>query len=194
MSDILHHLQTWIDSQEAFNDILQELDIPGSFVAWADDLAIPWATRTADEMPDALRAILSFVVQLFHRYGFLLNMDKGKTSAVVSFRGTGAPLLRQHFQLGAKPGDSVLIGDKMYFLHYVPSYKHLGTIFAANHRMDLEIRSRVGQAQAAFNLISKPILTNRHLPESTRLQLFRSLVESKLLFGLGAWITQLTGK
>ena len=189
MSDILHHLQTWIDSQEAFNDILQELDIPGSFVAWADDLAIPWATRTADEMPDALRAILGFVVQLFHRYGFLLNMDKGKTSAVVSFRGTGAPLLRQHFQLGAKPGDSILIGDKTYFLHYVPSYKHLGTIFAANHRMDLEIRSRVGQAQAAFNLISKPILTNRHLPERTRLQLFRSLVESKLLFGLGAWIT-----
>ena len=189
MSDILHHLQTWIDSQEAFKDILQELDIPGSFVAWADDLAIPWATRTADEMPDALRAILSFVVQLFHRYGFLLNMDKGKTSAVVSFRGAGAPLLRQHFQLGAKPGDSIMIGDQTYFLHYVPSYKHLGTIFAANHRMDLEIRSRVGQAQAAFNLLSKPILTNRHLPERTRLQLFRSLVESKLLFGLGAWIT-----
>ena len=189
MSDILHHLQNWIDSQEAYTEILQELDIPGSFVAWADDLAIPWATRTADEMPDALRAILRFVMQLFHRYGFLLNMDKGKTSAVVSFRGTGAPLLRQRFQLTPKPGDQILIGEQAFFLHYVPSYKHLGTIFAANHRMDLEIRSRIGQAQAAFNLVSKPILTNRHLPERTRVQLFRSLVETKLFFGLGAWIT-----
>ena len=190
MSDILHHLQVWIDSQEAFNDILQELDITGaSFVAWADDLAIPWATRTADEMPDALRQVMGFVARLFHRYGFLLNMEKGKTSAVVSFRGTGAPLLRQHFQLGPRPGDEVVIDGQTFFLHYVPSYKHLGTIFAANHRMDLEIRSRIGQAQAAFNLIAKPILTNRHLPERNRVQLFRSLVETKLFFGLGAWLT-----
>ena len=190
MSDILHHLQVWIDSQEAFNDILQELDITGSsFVAWADDLAIPWATRNADEMPDALRNVLKFVLQLFHRYGFQLNMEKGKTSAVVSFRGTGAPLLRQHFQLGPRPGDEIPIGDQTFFLHYVPSYKHLGTIFAANHRMDLEIRSRIGQAQAAFNQISKPILTNRYLPERTRVQLFRALIETKLFFGLGAWIT-----
>lgn len=158
MSDILHHLQTWIDKQEAFNEILREFDIPGSFVAWADDLAIPWATRRADEMPGALQTILSFVMQLFQRYGFLLNLDKGKTSAVVSFRGTGAPQMRQRFQLGPQPGDTLNVAGQTVFLHYVPSYKHLGTIFAPNHKMDLEIRSRIGQAQAAFNQISKPIL------------------------------------
>ena len=33
MSNILHHLQAWIDTQPAYNAILQELDLPGSFVA-----------------------------------------------------------------------------------------------------------------------------------------------------------------
>ena len=189
MSDILHHLQAWIDAQEAFNEILQEFDVPGSLVAWADDLAIPWATRRADEMPAALRAILSFVMQLFQSYGFLLNLDKGKTSAVVSFRGTGSPQLRQRYQLGPRPGDTMQVDGQTVFLHYVPSYKHLGTIFAANRKMDLEIRSRIGQAHAAFNQLSKPILGNRHLPEQTRVQLFNSLVGTKLFFGLGAWLT-----
>lgn len=189
MSDILHHLQAWIDSQEAFNDILHEHDVPGSFVAWADDLAIPWATRCASDMPAELRRVLTFVLQLFQKYGFLLNLDKGKTSAVVSFRGPGAPLLRQRYQLGPRPGEEVHIADQIIFLHYVPSYKHLGTIFAANHRMDLEIRNRIGQAQAAFNQVAKPILSNRHLPESTRVQLFQALIGTKLFFGFGAWPT-----
>lgn len=140
-------------------------------------------------MPGALRNVLTFVLQLFQKHGFLLNLEKGKTSAVVSFRGTGAPLLRQRYQLGPCPGETVQIADQTIFLHYVPSYKHLGTIFAANHRMDLEIRSRIGQAQAAFNQVAKPILSNRHLPECTRVQLFQALIGTKLFFGFGAWPT-----
>lgn len=91
-------------------------------------------------MPGALRNVLTFVLQLFQKYGFLLNLEKGKTSAVVSFRGTGAPLLRQRYQLGPCPGETVQIADQTIFLHYVPSYKHLGTIFAANHRVDLDTK------------------------------------------------------
>ena len=189
MADILHQLQRWIDSQTEFQALLKELDISGGFVAWADDLAIPWATRTAAAMPEAIRNVLEFVVKLFQRYGFLLNMDKGKTSAVVSFRGVQAPMLRQQYQLCACPGDSFAIDGKEFFLHYVPSYKHLGTILAANHSFEIEIRSRIGQAQAAFNQIAKPILCNKHIAEITRVRLFHTLVGSKLFLGLGAWIT-----
>ena len=91
MADILHQLQEWINEQVEYQCLLAEYDIPGGFIAWADDLAIPWATHQANEMPGELRRILVFVMQLFEKFGFLLNLDKGKTSAVVSFRGTGAP-------------------------------------------------------------------------------------------------------
>ncbi|CAL1163980.1 unnamed protein product, partial [Cladocopium goreaui] len=83
MADILHQLHEWIHRQEDFQRILAEYDIPGGFVAWADDLAIPWATTRAADMPKELRRILQFVLQLFEKYGFLLNLEKGKTSAVV---------------------------------------------------------------------------------------------------------------
>ena len=73
-------------------------------------------------MPGALRSVLTFVMQLFQRYGFLLNVEKGNTSAVVSFRGTGAPLLRQRFQLGPRPGDTVQIAGQNVFLHWPSTY------------------------------------------------------------------------
>ena len=191
MADILHQLDDWIQRQEDFQRILAEYDIPGGFVAWAYDLAIPWATTRAADMPKELRRILQFVLQLFEKYGFLLNLEKGKTSAVVTFRGSGAPQMRQMYQLNAKPGDSFTLEgrEKQIFLHYVPSYKHLGTTFAANHNLEVEIQQRIGLAQAAFGQIAKPILCNRHLPESTRIQLFHSLIGTKLFFGLGAWQT-----
>ena len=139
-----------------------------------------------------MREILTYVMSLFRGYGFLLNLEKGKTSAVVSFQGAGAPQLRQQFQLHEKPGDTVLVDGQTVFLHYVPPYKYLGTMFAANHRMDIEIRSIIGQAQAAFRQTAKPILCNRHLPEKTRVQLFHTLIGTKLFFGYGAWNTPTT--
>ena len=189
MADVLHQLQEWIDQQVDYQTILAQFDIHGGFVAWADDLAIPWATRTAAEMPIALRKILQFVTKVFAQKGFLLNLDKGKTSAVVTFRGPQAPQYRQSFQLGAQPGDSIEIEGKQVFLHYVPVYKHLGTIFAADHSLDAEIQQRIGLANAAFGQIARPILCNRHLPEKVRTQLFQTLIGTKLFFGLGAWST-----
>ena len=189
MADILHQLQEWIDQQDDYQGILQQLDVHGGFVAWADDLAIPWATRAATEMPAALRKILHVVASLFLSKGFVLNLDKGKTSAVVTFRGPQAPQLRQAFQLGPKPGDAMDFEGRSIFLHYVPTYKHLGTIFASDHSLDAEIHQRIGLANAAFGQIAKPILCNRHLPEKVRAQLFQTLIGTKLFFGLGAWIT-----
>ena len=192
MADILSQLHAWIQQQEAYQRILSDFDIPGGSVAWADDLAIPWVTNQAADMPGELRKILQFVMQLFEKYGFLLNLDKGKTSAVVTFRGSGAPQMRQTFQLGPKPGDSFMHQDRQIFLHYVPCYKHLGTTFAANHGLEVELQQRIGLAQAAFGQVSRPILCNRHLPEHTRIQLFHTLIGSKLFFGLGAWQTPTT--
>ena len=51
MADILHQLQEWINEQVEYQCLLAEFDIPGGFIAWADDLAVPWATHQANEMP-----------------------------------------------------------------------------------------------------------------------------------------------
>ena len=75
------------------------------------------------------------------------------------------------------------------WLHFVSSYKHLGTVFASNHDLMCELRARVGMSKSAFAQISRPILTNRNLPLHLRLQFFNSLIVTKLFFGLGSWPT-----
>ena len=52
--------------------------------------------------------------------------------------------------------------------------------------MDLELNHRIGQASAAFQHLSRPLFTNRHLPLHLRLRFFNALVLSRLYFGLGA--------
>eukprot|EP00435_Cladocopium_sp_Y103_P055590 s1133_g18.t1 len=189
MASIQEHLNSRLTQQEEFVGILQEVGIHIDSITWADDLAVPIATRSADSMPDKLRQLLTHVNALFRSYGFTLNMDRGKTSAVVTFRGTGAPLMRKTYQLCDKPGDTFEVDGQWLHLHYVPVYKHLGTIFSAKHTLDEELQSRMGLAHSAFGQIARQILCNKHLPEATRLQLFQLLISSKLFFGLGAWPT-----
>ena len=75
------------------------------------------------------------------------------------------------------------------WLHFVPAHRHLSTLFASNHDLACELRSRVGIAKSAFAQLSRPVLTNKHMPVKLRLQFFHSLISTKLFFVLGSWPT-----
>ena len=72
---------------------------------------------------------------------------------------------------------------------FVPMYKHLGTYYTDKHDLEAEIGVRIGTAWSAFQSISKPILSNKHLPLRVRSQLFKALILTKLFFGCGTWHT-----
>ena len=97
--------------------------------------------------------------------------------------------MRAKFQLMDRPGMEVKFGTQVVFIHFVAQYKHLGTVFRSSHSMDQEISTRIGIAKSAFAQIAAPILCNRHLPEATRVRLFRALIQSRLFFGIGMWKT-----
>ena len=188
MVDCLVEVNEWISTNQAYATILEEAGIVFDTVCWADDLAIPWATSTAPELAPAVRNLLRFVQQTFARKGMSLNMARGKTSVVAHFVGVGAKEERARLQLTQGGGEWVQFrNDEQVWLHYVPTYKHLGTIFSATMDLDHEIRSRIGVAYSSFQLIAKSILCNRHLPQLVRLKLFRALVLSKLFYGAGSW-------
>jgi hypothetical protein len=116
-------------------------------------------------------------------------LREGKPALLFHSEGK-AQQLRQQYQLVAKPGIACSIADRdEQWLHFVPANKHLGTVFTSDHGLDLEIRCRIGAAKATFVHLAKPLLTNKHLPLKTRLQLFQALVGTKLFFGLGSWRT-----
>ena len=190
MLDVIVELNTWIQDQDPYQCILKELDITFDTVVWSDDLAIPWCTRQAEDIIPALKTLLSKVHQCFERKGLQLNLAKQKTSAVVSFRGPGARALREHYYLHAHGGEVCEFNDSSQeLLHIVPMYKHLGTYYTDKHDLEAEIGVRIGTAWSAFQSISKPILSNKHLPLRVRSQLFKALILTKLFFGCGTWHT-----
>ena len=191
MVDCLIEINTWIAADEAYSAILANLNISFDTICWADDLAIPWATSTAEALSPAILSLLRFVQQTFNRKGMTLNMARGKTSVVAHYNGPGAASERARLQLATNGGEWFPSGDasstQRTWLHYVSAYKHLGTVFCSSHSLDKEIRTRIGQARSAFQLVSKPLLSNRRIPLTMRVRLFRALILSKLFFGSGAW-------
>ena len=53
-------------------------------VTWADDLAVPIVLEDNEAVVPALREVLRRVFQAFERRGLLLNLQKGKTTAVIA--------------------------------------------------------------------------------------------------------------
>ena len=134
-----------------------------------------------------IQDIAAEVDQVFNSFGLTLNLKKGKTTAVLSFKGPGAPKARADFLLTPEPGCWVQSGNSRWWLHFSTRYQHLGTQFVNDGKIDAEVNFRIAQAHAAFAMIRKQVLCNRHLAIQTRLRLLDSLVLSKLFFGIGAW-------
>ena len=199
LADIIFHalmvrvaqsIDEWIGLQDDFVSLMHELDVAVPTTLWADDMAAPLATRKAADLVPFLQEALQHVRHTLRDYGFTLNFSKGKTSAVMTLKGAPSGELRTQYQLHANPGVYRPFEDgQTEWLHFVPTYRHLGTLFASNHPLHCELRSRVGMAKSAFAQLAKPILTNKFMPCKLRLQYFQSLIATKLYFGLGAWST-----
>ena len=115
-------------------------------------------------------------------------MDRGKTEAVISFRGHGSAALRtQLFDRDCPPILVVETENHILSLRVVPSYKHLGAQFTMNVDMEKEICARLGSARQAFEEMKNQIFLNKRLPLAARIQLFHSLILSRLLYGCAIW-------
>jgi hypothetical protein len=147
-------------------------------------------TTYADELLPALIDLLDFVRIAFKERGFKVNLSKGKTGIVATFCGPGAAAQRRLYQLIPRPGFTHCFTDgSTQFVHMMPAYRHLGTLYTSDQQLDAEIAYRIGTAVSSFEQIKRRLLTNRHLPLRLRLQLFQSLVLSKLYFSMGSWHT-----
>ena len=190
MFDVSRTLQTFLREKGHTAFIQQMVGMEVDMVIWSDDLAIPVLAATADALVPALLDLLDFVRHEFAQRGFQVNLAKGKTGIVATFCGQGAAEQRRQFQLVPQPGLHHQFQDGTNsFVHLMPAYRHLGTLYTSDQQLDAEIAYRIGTATSAFDQIKRRLLTNRHLPESLRLQLFQSLVLSKLYFSMGSWHT-----
>ena len=111
MSDVMKEFADWTKGCHAYQKTLSQVGIDGDPVIWSDDIAIPWTTSTGEELPQALKDIVMKLDDLFSKRGFLLNMSKGKTSVVATFRGKG---MQRGRAFGPRPSFSFYDNTQMY--------------------------------------------------------------------------------
>ena len=190
MAKVAAAIDNWLQQQTSFVGLLEDLDIVVPTVVWADDIAVPLASKFAGEVVPFLQRTLAQIRSTLQGYGFSLNFAKGKTSAVLTLTGPGAGELRKKFLLNPRPGVQCLFEDGgSEWLHFTSAYRHLGTQFTSSHDLACELRARAGIAKSTFAQLAKPILANKYMPAHLRLQFFHSLVATRLFFGLGSWPT-----
>jgi len=188
MSEFLQELHEALLDNESYVEGSAALGVTVPPIAWMDDVAIPLTTTTPDALVPLVRQVTATVHDLFRARGLTLNLDKGKTEAVLCFRGPGSDALRlQIFDTERQPVIVVDTASHILTLRVVPSYKHLGAQYSMNVDVSKEIRARIGSARQAFEEMKKPLFLNKRLPGAARMQLFHSLILSRLLYGCAIW-------
>eukprot|EP00435_Cladocopium_sp_Y103_P008449 s3609_g2.t1 len=148
-----------------------------------------------DDVPYALRDLVPLVTDaaailhaIFHDHGLTLNLDKGKTEAVIMFRGPAAnPQRTALFDKPCPPVLTVSTATHVFRLRIFPSYKQLGARFAMNADITLEVSARLSMIRAAFEEQKRAVFLNRHISLPGRQQLYSSLVLSRLMYGTAVW-------
>lgn len=160
-------------------------------VGWVDDIAIPLAATTPGDLCSLIQSVTEQVLSLMCKAGFQINMDRGKTECIATFRGRGAPAMRSQIFVEEQGTLPVFEADgqspESKSLHLVGKYVHLGTCMAQEQNFDLEIRRRIGIAQTAFRMLARPVFRNKRISCASRLQLLESLICTKLFYNTGPW-------
>lgn len=157
-------------------------------ITWSDDLVIPIPVTTAHELLPATQHILQKTMQSFTNRGLKLNLKRGKTTGVPTFKGNGAPALPEQYLLNKDPGlDVEDANGKVWRLPLACSYRYLGACYVPEGGHEHEIARRIGIASSAYHEPRASIFQNRRIKISTRLRLLEVLIFAKLYYGVAVW-------
>ena len=166
------------------------LDIPP--LAWVDDVAIPFAADSPEKLDEMAIATLRVVQTVCRDFGLRLNLEVGKTEAVLQYRGQGsaaknATTFVEHLGRLQLPLD--MTDAEHAALRISSDYAYLGTVYSQTATLSQELKTRVGKAQLVFRQLQRSLFSNRRIPIQTRITLLNSLVVSIALHGAGNWPT-----
>ena len=186
MSSLLEEIEILIREHDFVSGVWDMLQLPSPVVAWMDDVAFPISVTDASQLDPAIERLMPRIKEIFESFGLRLNMAARKTEVVCQYRGRSSPQLREHRFVQCLGQFQLPDGGS---LRAVPTYEHLGTMFAQSSTVQAEIHTRIGKAMAAYREMAKPIFGNKHIPVRTRLHLLESLVIPVLVHGCGTWPT-----
>eukprot|EP00435_Cladocopium_sp_Y103_P017531 s2213_g4.t1 len=165
MTQVLQSIQSALLDMDDYVAGSQALGLFIPPIAWMDDIAVGLAAPTAPQLRSLVEQSITAIHSVFRAKGFTMNLDRGKTEVIVMYRGPGAVACR----------------TALFATGHVPQ------ITVASDTHILTVKSRLGAARQAFEQMKRPIFCNSVLPVAGRLQLFSSLILSRLLYGCAVW-------
>ena len=190
MAAILHEVREELGSMgalvrlqrtsEAFSTGIDCPDLMGP--VWVDDQAIVIEADTPDEIIALLPRVTAVVTRCSRRRGLKVNLDPGKTEALLELRGPGARAAKARLKWQGQQASLEVGADRP--LRVVRHYKHLGSVTARR----ADFARRRGLAQAVVAAVGRRILGNRVFAQPTRVAIFGAVLDGVLLNACGHWM------
>ena len=154
-------------------------------VTYVDDEAAFWACKSAASLTKYAPMFMNILVASYKRFGFNINWDKGKTEAFISLRGKQAATQKCSIY---RAGSSLKLPPECgHDLRVVQSYKHLGSILESTGSSGPDAAHRATSAMSAFAPLSKKVFGCPSIDRKVRMDLFMSLVVSRLIYNVHVW-------
>ena len=157
--------------------------------AWVDDLAFMLMSDSAATLLDTVAKASSIVYTELAAVGVQINLNSGKTEALVSMRGKGSRELRR--QLHCEDDSMVTFNThdlRPSSLGVTPKYKYLGSLISTTRGCVADIRRRTALAFVVLKSLRKAVFTNQKLSLKGKIAVLNSVVLSKFLATAGSWI------
>ena len=156
------------------------------FVSWADDFARPFVGCSAEVLLEKVRRATKCCTERASSCGIELTFGAEKTAAVCDV-GTVQALRETGLDVAADGVDFTdEVADRPCTLPFVHAYKHLGGIFCATSKPDLEIFLRRASALGPLRPVRGKLFANRLVPVATRRTLLFALGLSRFIYGAGS--------
>jgi len=156
---------------------------------WMDDLCIGLTDNTPDQLIHKAGTTASILLETLEGFAMTPNLSRGKTEILLSLRGPGVRKCKKQM-LGPHTNGMlpVICESGTKYIAVVGQYQHLGGLLhnGGDHR--IEMRRRIAIANTAFNQHRRTIFHNDAISFKKRVELFQTLILSKLVYGSESWI------
>ena len=176
----------WNGRHEPWSEEAGDIPVGPICPIWADDVAIAILHQDVETLIDIVRSVSLHLFELLAMTGMDPNLKPSKTEVLLALRGKGSQVqLRNIMQDGCVFRLASTFGFEP--LRIVGAYKHLGTWLSSGASLLLEIRTKIAMAHTVITKYRTQIFACGRLSILRKVQLFRSLVMSIVLYNVGAW-------
>ena len=154
---------------------------------WMDDLCVCVSADNNQDLVQRVGQAAGLLIDHCRAHQMEPNLRKGKTEIMPTFRGAGSRVLRRQFFSTNGAKFPVLCEGGMHHISVVSRYTHLGGLLHHRDVTKCEITRRLSIAHQAFTQHRRLLYKNNRIPWTKRVELFQTLILSKLAYGLETW-------